>query len=79
MNALEFVLAFIACVIIWFFLGLIGLGVLAFVIALVNAASKGHKEKNDEREEERTDRMLAEGYVFDIKTGEWIEEQEVES
>lgn len=78
MNALEFALAFIACVVIWFFSGLIGLVVLASVIALVYAASKGHKEKNDEEEEKKTDRMLAKGYVFDIETSEWIEEKEME-
>jgi high-affinity nickel permease len=84
MNALEFVLGFIACVVIWFFVGLIGLVVLAIIIALLYAIPTAHKDVNDRKESEMEpffskgyiERMLMEGYIFDIKTNKWIKGKE---
>jgi ABC-type multidrug transport system fused ATPase/permease subunit len=81
MNALEFVLGFIICVVIWFFIGLIGLVVLAIIITLLYAMPTAHKDVNDSEMDPffskgHIERMLMEGYIFDIKTNKWIKGKE---
>jgi ABC-type multidrug transport system fused ATPase/permease subunit len=72
MNALEFVLGFVALAVIWFFFGLIGLVVLAIIIAVLYAIPTVDKEKKGIRKlNAEIDKKLAEGYILDIKTGKW--------
>jgi len=75
MNALEFVLGFIALAVIWFFFGLIGLVTLALIISLVYAIdSKKHKSRP--KESAYIDKMITEGYVLNVNTGKWEKPEE---
>jgi uncharacterized SAM-binding protein YcdF (DUF218 family) len=75
MNALEFVLGFIALVVVWFFFGIIGLVVIAVIIAVLMAIPKDKEEKTRDYEKEIDD-LIENGYVYDIKTAKWVKEKE---